>query len=234
MSKHRATGWRLDPRLAGLGALAALLAGLGYLISAQPGKAPGARLIVPSSRATIQPAAGTPAAGTPSTESAATGSATATDPLAAALRSPASRPVQIRVPAIGVDSSLQPLGLLPDGSLQAPSQPRQAGWYAGGVPPGAVGPAVIAGQLDPATAVFHRLSELRPGAEVLIRRRDGQVLRFRVYDVRAYPKRGFPSAAVYGPAATPVLRLITSTGGFDEQAQGQRDSLVVSARLTGG
>lgn len=133
-----------------------------------------------------------------------------------------------------MDSSLQPLGLLPDGSLQAPSQPRQAGWYAGGVAPGAVGPAVIAGQLDPITAVFHRLSELRPGAEVLISRRDGHLLHFRVYDVRAYSKRGFPSAAVYGPVATPVLRLITSTGGFDEQAQDQRGTLVVSARLAGG
>lgn len=260
MSKHRATGPRAGPRgrtrygvrrrsafrsrsLAGLGALAALVAGLGYLISAQPGKAPGARLIEQSSGAATQratastPATGTGTTGTGTTGTAAggsaTGSAAAAGPLTAAMHQPDSRPVRIRVPAIGVDSGLQPLGLLPDGSVQAPSQRQQAGWYAGGAVPGAVGSAVIAGQVASATAVFHRLSELRPGAEVLISRQDGRVLRFLVYDVRAYPKRGFPSASVYGPVPTPVLRLITSTGGFDEQAQADRGSLVVSARLTG-
>lgn len=271
MSKHRATGPRADPRgrtrygvrrrsafrsrlLAGLGALAALVSGLGYLISAQPGKAPGARLIEQSSGAATQPATasapatGTGATGTGATGSAAnesaaggsaaagsaTGSAATAGPLAAAVHQPDSRPVRIQVPAIGVDSGLQPLGLLPDGSLQSPSQRQQAGWYAGGAVPGAVGSAVIAGQVASATAVFHRLSELRPGAAVLISRQDGRVLRFLVYDVRAYPKRGFPSASVYGPVPTPVLRLITSTGGFDEQAQADQGSLVVSANLASG
>ncbi len=259
MSKHRAGGRRVDPHAgmqygvrgrspwlrltAGFGALLALVGGVGYLISAQPGKAPGARLVEPSTGPTPQSTARTPATGsTPaastatksSTTTAAAGSAAAGDPLAAALGSPAGRPVRIRVPAIGVDSALQPLGLLPDGSLQAPSQPGRAGWYAGGAVPGAVGSAVIAGQADSPTAVFHRLPELRAGAQVLISCRSGRLLRFLVYDVHGYPKRGFPSAAVYGPVSAPVLRLIISTGGFDDQARDQPVSLVVSARLAGG
>lgn len=210
--RRRTTLLRL---LAGLGALALALAGFGYLISSQPGKQPGARLVEPSP----------PAAGSQSVETNRV--------LPAPVLSWANKPVQVRLPAIGVDSRLQPLGLLPDGSLQPPSHWQQAGWYAGGTVPGEVGPAVIAGHVDSVSgpAVFYRLRELRPGDEVLITRQDGRVLRFLVDDVAAYAKRSFPTEAVYGPAATPQLRLITCTGSFDYQARSYRDNLVVSAHL---
>ena len=139
----------------------------------------------------------------------------------------------MQVPSIGVNSALQPLGLLPDGSLQTPSRRQQAGWYAGGVAPGDVGSAVIAGQVDSSSgpAVFAELHRVRPGDRILVIRQDGSVLRFLVDGIRAYPNRTFPAAEVYGPAARPVLRLITCPDSLDQQASDIPDDLVVSAHL---
>jgi len=146
-----------------------------------------------------------------------------------------SPPIRLQLPAIGVDTALQALRLQPDGSLQAPSAWQEAGWYADGVRPGAVGPAVIAGHVDSRSgpAVFFRLGELRPGDRVVVQRRGGRPLTFVVDDLARYPKNNFPTAAVYGPAPVPELRLITCAGDFDARARSYLDNLVVSAHLVG-
>jgi sortase (surface protein transpeptidase) len=148
-------------------------------------------------------------------------------------RDATSLPTQLTIPAIGVDTSLEPLGLMPDGTLQPPSQWQRAGWYAGGVRPGSIGPAVIAGHVDSVSgpAVFYRLRELKMGDPVIIRRRDGHVVTFVVDEVHAYPKATFPTALVYGPTPLPELRLITCTGDFDRNAHSYLLNLVVSAHV---
>jgi hypothetical protein len=144
-----------------------------------------------------------------------------------------SAPARVLIPSIGVDSALQSLGLSPDGSLQAPSQWQEAGWFAKGVRPGAVGPAVIAGHIDSVNgpAVFFRLRELRPGDKVEVRQQNGNRLAFVVEAVRSYPKAHFPTEVVYGLTSLPELRLITCTGDFDQARRSYVDNLVVSARL---
>jgi sortase (surface protein transpeptidase) len=141
--------------------------------------------------------------------------------------------VRLLIPTIGVDTGLEPLGLLADGTLQPPHQWGEAGWYAHGVRPGEPGPAVIAGHVDSRNgpAVFFRLRDLGVGASAIVRTSDGQVLRFVIDTVRRYPKATFPTAAVYGPTPLPELRLVTCTGDFDWAARSYLDNLVVSARL---
>lgn len=148
---------------------------------------------------------------------------------------PAALPVQLTIPAIGVDTPLEPLGLLPDHTLQPPTQWSEAGWYADGVRPGDPGPAVIAGHVDSVSgpAAFYRLRHLQPGAVALVRQHTGRTLTFVIDTVRAYPKNQFPSAAVYGPTPLPELRLITCTGDFDWSAHSYLDNLVVTAHLAG-
>lgn len=140
-------------------------------------------------------------------------------------------PAYVRIPAIGVNTALQQLGLEPDGSLQAPTAWDVAGWYAGGPRPGEPGPAVIVGHIDSLSgpAVFFRLRELRPGAAVFVGERGGGVLRFVVDDVETFAKAHFPTSLVYGPQPIPVLRLITCTGAFDTSAGSYLDNLVISA-----
>ena len=148
-----------------------------------------------------------------------------------------SPPVRLVVPSIGVDTGLQSLRLLADGTLQSPSSWDVAGWYSAGIKPGQIGPAVIAGHIDSTKgpAVFYRLNKLVPGAQATVTEQDGTVLTFVVDDIQSFPKDDFPASAVYGPTPYPELRLITCTGDFDFATHNYLSNLVVSAHLvTGG
>jgi hypothetical protein len=148
---------------------------------------------------------------------------------------PASVPVRLVIPAVGVATPLVRLGLEPDGAMEVPVDFATAGWFAGGPAPGRLGPAVIAGHVDSRTgpAVFYRLRDLRPGHTIIVERADGTRLRFLVEQARRYPKAGFPTADVFGPVPSAALRLITCTGDFDRARGSYRDNLVVFARLAG-
>ncbi|GAA1991306.1 class F sortase [Microbacterium pumilum] len=142
-------------------------------------------------------------------------------------------PAGIRIPRIGVTSTLESLGIDGEGKLDAPRDFDLAGWYAGGVVPGAVGPAIIAGHVDSPTApaVFARLGELAPGDEVVITRTDGVELTFRVTGSAQSAKSAFPTDDVYSPVPAPELRLITCAGAFDSAVGHYTDNLVVFAVL---
>ena len=144
----------------------------------------------------------------------------------------AGAPTRVRVPAVGIDSTLMRLGLDADGVLDTPPDFDRAGWYAGGPAPGEVGPAVIAGHVDSVTgpAVFFRLAETAAGDEVLVERDDGTTARFTVTRVERYPKDRFPTEEVYGPTPGGELRLITCGGDFDRAARSYEDNVVVYAR----
>jgi Sortase domain len=154
---------------------------------------------------------------------------------AAAPDLPASPPTRIAIPALGVDSAVNPVGLNPDRSVQVPAPGPlydQAAWYTGSVTPGQRGPAVILGHIDSAAngpSVFYRLSALQPLDEFTVTRADGRTVVFRVNSVKSYPKDAFPSQAVYGPTTRPEVRLITCGGAFDSRARSYVDNTVVYA-----
>ncbi|QKV80475.1 class F sortase [Amycolatopsis sp. Hca4] len=144
-------------------------------------------------------------------------------------------PVAVEVPRIGAQSTLIPLGLNPDGTLEVPpvSRPMQAGWYALGPTPGESGPAVIVGHVDGnrQKGIFYRLRELVPGDRVLVTRKDGTTLTFVVSHVDRVDKDEFPSGAVYGDTPDPQLRLITCGGSFDRTVHSYRDNIIAYAKL---
>lgn len=148
--------------------------------------------------------------------------------------SQAASPVRIRVPSLGVDAAVDPLGLTRQSELRPPSSNRRTGWWRDGPEPGEVGPAVIAGHVDSRTgpAVFHGLTELRPGSGIFIDRADGSTVVFRVSAVEQHAKDEFPTRAVYGPTANSELRLITCGGTFDDSAGSYRANVVVFATRT--
>ncbi|HEX9889698.1 MAG TPA: class F sortase [Nitriliruptorales bacterium] len=133
----------------------------------------------------------------------------------------ASAPVRLRIPSIGVDSTLIDLGLQADGTLEVPSGGFPAGWYTGAPTPGELGPAVIAGHVDWAgqRGVFFDLRELSAGDDIAITRQDGSTARFRVTRVERFARDEFPTQAVYGDLDHAGLRLITCDGRFDRQAR---------------
>jgi len=148
----------------------------------------------------------------------------------------ASEPTAVDIPKIGAHSSLIPLGLNPDHTIEVPPvrTPMQAGWYSYGPTPGEIGPAVILGHVDgnKQQGIFYRLDELAPGDQASVSRKDGSTARFTVTKVERIAKNSFPTQAVYGDTPDAELRLITCGGSFDRVAHSYLDSIIVYAVLS--
>ncbi|MEU5531026.1 class F sortase [Micromonospora chersina] len=149
---------------------------------------------------------------------------------------PRSTPTTISIPRIGVQAEIMTLGLNPDGTAQVPplEQAMKAGWYSPGPSPGEDGNAVIVGHVDSAKlgpAVFFNLGALRTGDTISIAREDGSAVTFTVTEVKSYPKTAFPTELVYGPSATPGLRVVTCGGAFDESSRSYVDNVIAFASM---
>ena len=159
----------------------------------------------------------------------------ATPVAAVASGSAGPRPVRIEIATIGVAAPVDPAGTNGDGTLQVPNDFARTSYYTGRPVPGDTGPAVIVGHVDGrrGPAVFYRLRELRPGAEVKVHRADGSAVTFVVERSKQVPKKAFPTDEVYGPTPAPTLRLITCGGSFDHRSGHYRDNTIVFLRLKG-
>ncbi|WP_051898926.1 class F sortase [Sciscionella sediminilitoris] len=154
---------------------------------------------------------------------------------AAAKGMPRSEPTWVKVPSIDANSSLVPLGLNKDKTVEIPpvSQPLQAGWYKYSPTPGQLGPSVILGHIDGnhKKGIFWRLHEVKKGAKVLIGRKDGSVATFIVNKIKQIPKTSFPSDEVYGNTPDSQVRLITCGGEFDASKRSYKDNTIVYGQL---
>lgn len=151
---------------------------------------------------------------------------------------PLSPPQRLRIPAIGVDTAVNPIGKNPDGSLAVPQPgPRldQAAWFEQSPSPGQIGPSIIEGHVDTeqGPSVFYELAELRPGDEIVVTRKDGVTATFTVDALRDVPKAEFPTELVYGgkDLGKPTLRLITCSM-FDPDIGTHVGNTLVFASLT--
>ncbi len=77
--------------------------------------------------------------------------------------------------------------------------------------------------------MFFELGDLEVGAEIRVRRSDGQTAAFQVAEVYVVPKDEFPTQRVYGPVPVPELRLITCGGEFDRSERRYLRNVVVTA-----
>jgi sortase (surface protein transpeptidase) len=204
--------WSLVVLVAVLGMLVSLAFATGLLGGS--GGAPVRRAVAPTTVPSPDAAAPAPTA-TP----------------AAAVAMSRSVPVRLRIPAIGVDSSLMHLGLKSNGTLGTPPGAFPAGWFTGGPTPGEIGPAIIVGHVRYVTpGVFARLTDLRPGDAIMVERRDGRTADFRVTRLAHFAKSAFPTRRVYGNIDHAGLRLITC-GGLDAETNVFEENVVVFADL---
>ncbi len=128
-------------------------------------------------------------------------------------------PQRLVVPSIGVDASVEQVGIQASGDLQTPVKNPwvDTGWYNGGPPPGQRGSAVIDGHLDRPggfPAVFWFLRNLKTGAEVQVIESNGQTVRFRVTDIEYYQPQNAPLQQIFGNNGGTYLNLITCAGDW--------------------
>lgn len=148
---------------------------------------------------------------------------------------PASVPVSLQVPQIGLNTALVPLGQAANGEMDVPGgQPGDpGGWYKYSPTPGQLGPAVILGHVNNLASpegLFYRLHEMKPGEQFSVTRTDHTVAVFRVDKLALVKKATFPTLAVYGNTNRAEIRLITC-GGFDPATGEYTENTVVYGHL---
>jgi LPXTG-site transpeptidase (sortase) family protein len=146
--------------------------------------------------------------------------------------------IRIKAPRIGMDANVIELGIDPDGTMQAPSNPRDVAWYTFSSRPGFTGNVVLSGHVDYANygpAVFWRLRDLREGDEVRVMLEDGLEFAYRVVSSISYDADKAPVAEIVGPTESEVITLITCTGTFNRGSRDYDKRLVVRGeRLPAG
>jgi sortase (surface protein transpeptidase) len=144
-------------------------------------------------------------------------------------------PTSVSIPAIKAMSTLIPLGVNPDLTVQVPDlkTPQQAGWFDLGVRPGEIGSAVLLAHVDGdgKLGLFHDIHMLNLGDPIVIGRADGSTITFKVTRVRTVLKANFPSSDAYGPKPDAEIQLITCGGELDKAAHNFLSNVIVTGVL---
>lgn len=183
--------------------------------------------------APVAPVAGA-VAGAPAVGVSPAGVPSASAPLVPTVPAvPRQQPVRLRIPAIGLNATVDALGLAPDRTVEVPTDFAKVGWFRPGPSPGQLGSAVVLGHVDSfrGPAVFFRLRFLKKGDDVEVTLADGALVHFAVSEVAQYPKAEFPAQRVYGSHGGSALQLVTCGGEFDEDARSYRSNVVVYTSL---
>jgi LPXTG-site transpeptidase (sortase) family protein len=144
-----------------------------------------------------------------------------------------AEPSKVTISAIGVNADMVGVGLKPDGSMETPAyDSNEAGWYTEGPRPGETGPAVIAAHVDSKNGpdVFWRLRELSRGDKITVTDMAGVTYTFTVERLEQVDKDALPYKKIWADTDSPVLRLITCSGSYDQAAGEYRDNLIIYAK----
>jgi LPXTG-site transpeptidase (sortase) family protein len=145
-------------------------------------------------------------------------------------REEAQTPVMVRIPDIGLEASVLPVGVDEDNQFAVP-EADTVGWYRYGAAPGDQGSAVLAAHVDYAgrAGAFFNLADLQPGEALEVVMADGSVLRYRVTDNVLYDKVGLPAEDLFRKDGDHVLTMITCGGTFDRSERSYNGNVVVTA-----
>lgn len=139
-------------------------------------------------------------------------------------------PTRIRISSIGLDASIEKVGLTADGFLDVPGDPFDTGWYALGPRPGEIGSAVIDGHVDwlnGVDAVFANLHRVKPGDLVAVQDDQGKIITFVVREIVMYEAAADAVKVFRSNDGEAHLNLITCYGEWDKDTEQYTKRLVV-------
>lgn len=140
-------------------------------------------------------------------------------------------PARLRIPSLGVDAKVEPVGVKADGAMATPSNFDNVAWYSPGAKPGGQGSAVFAGHVNNAllrSGVFEHLAQIKKGSYVMVEDAAGKSLVYRVSSVEEY-EPGASTGALFAATGPSRLVLITCDGEWVPSARSYDKRLVVVA-----
>jgi LPXTG-site transpeptidase (sortase) family protein len=139
-------------------------------------------------------------------------------------------PMRLMIPVIGVDTSIEHVGLTTNGEMSTPKDPYSAAWYKFGPSPGENGSAVIDGHyglVNDKPAAFDNLYKLHTGDKLYVEDEQGTTIAFTVRKLQTY-SRGDDSKGVFTSSDGKAhLNLITCAGIWDNASRNYSNRIVV-------
>lgn len=142
-------------------------------------------------------------------------------------------PMRLKIPAIGIDTSIESLGLTPQGDMDAPAGPDNVGWYKYGAIPGDSGSAVLDGHVvgpRGEEGVLFNLHKLQVGDTISVIDGKSQIISFTVREIRSY-NQGEQHSEVFSAQDKPHLNIITCSGDWSPSQHHYLERLVVFTDL---
>lgn len=164
----------------------------------------------------------------------------ATTPAAVVLARPTRGPQVIETPfiperlvvdSIGVQASVESVGLTVAGHMAVPSSYKTVAWYRDGARIGAAGSTVIAGHLNNSlglAGVFESLHTLSLG-DVITVEGEGKSAQYSVREMSVYAADAAPTETIFATEGPSRLILITCNGAWDKGARSYDKRLVIVA-----
>ena len=147
--------------------------------------------------------------------------------------STASPPTRLVIRDLGVDATVDGVGVQDDGAMVIPAAPTSVGWYRfGSAPADAKGTTVIAGHVATREDGAGALAPLRgaePGMRVTVTTADGQEHDYEVAGRESVVKKALPVDEIFARDGRPLLVLITCGGEYLPELRSHRDNIVVTA-----
>lgn len=141
-----------------------------------------------------------------------------------------SLPVNLKIPAINVDSTIEYVGLTQDGAVDVPKGPANVAWFDLGTIPGENGSSIISGHSgwkNNIPAVFDNLYKLKKGDKIYTEDNTGIVTTFIVRELKTYgPSENAPDVFFVNDEKA-HLNLITCTGFWNTILKSHSKRLVV-------
>lgn len=142
-------------------------------------------------------------------------------------------PQRIRVDSLGIDMTIESVGLAADGAMELPKDPSVAAWYRfGPSPASAAGATVVAAHVDSLVydiGPFAELASASAGTEIVVTTEDGQDRRYAVESVQTVTKQDVPWDSIFDRSGPNRLTLVTCGGEFDYEARRYLSNVIVSA-----
>ena len=139
-------------------------------------------------------------------------------------------PARFTIPALGVYTSVESVGVDKDNNMDIPKNPLNVAWFKPGTIPGNAGNAAIDGHLDwygIKEAVFYYIGSLKAGDRVYVRDVKGRDRAFVVTKQAVCNWQNCPLTEIFGPTTGTHLNLITCNGVFNRTQQQYDKRLVV-------
>ena len=139
-------------------------------------------------------------------------------------------PRVLTIPSLNVKARVLPMSVNADGTMQAPINIYDAGWYTGGVRPGDKGAAVIDAHASGPTRVglFGSLDKLKVGDRLSLEKGDSTQLNYEVVEVKKVPRSTLDMKELLTPrVGDEGLNLITCAGVWQQQGQTYSDRVLV-------